>query len=161
MNDFLMSYLPSTWVADLMTKPFYSWPACESLHFVGLCLLIGCVGTLDLRMLGVAKGLPLGVVHRFVKWGILGFAINLVTGLLFFTSKPGLYLSNVAFAWKMGLIGVGGLNALTFYASGLGRRIAVLGPGEDAPLGAKIIAATSLIVWFSVMTLGRLLPYLA
>ncbi len=161
MNEFLMSYLPSTRVAAFVTGPFWTWPACESLHFIGLCLLIGCIGTLDLRMLGLAKGLPIGLVHRFVKWGLLGFAINLTTGLLFFTARPGLYLPNPAFAWKMGLICVGGLNALTFYASGLGRKVAVLGPGEDAPFAAKIIAATSLIVWFSVMTLGRMLPYLA
>lgn len=161
MKESLIQFLPTTRVAYWVTAPFWSWPACETLHFIGLCLLIGCIGTLDLRLLGFAKGLPIGQLGRFVKWGLLGFAINLTTGLLFLTARPGLYLFNPAFTAKMVLVGIGGLNALTFYVSGLGRKVAVLGPGEDPPLAAKIIAAMSLIVWFAVMSLGRMLPYLA
>ena len=56
------------------------WPLCETLHFIGLALLMAVVGLLDLRMLGFAKDIPLGPLQRLTPWGILGFAINLVTG---------------------------------------------------------------------------------
>ena len=52
------------------------WPACETLHFVGLALVIGNVGLLDLRLLGVEKRLPVAPLSRFVRWAILGFEIT-------------------------------------------------------------------------------------
>jgi hypothetical protein len=30
-----------------------------------------------------------------------------------------------------------------------------LGPGDDAPLLAKVVAGSSLFLWFAVITLGR------
>ena len=40
------------------------WPLCESLHFLGLCLLIGAAGFFDLRLLGFMKGVPLRSAKR-------------------------------------------------------------------------------------------------
>ena len=34
-------------VADLM-RTAWAWPIAESLHFLGLCLLVGSIGTFDL-----------------------------------------------------------------------------------------------------------------
>ena len=53
-----------------------------------------------------------------------------------------------------------GLNVLIFYVSGLARTVEALGPGEDAPLGAKLVAAASLFLWVAVMYMGRMLPYI-
>ena len=49
------------------------WPLCETLHFMGLALLVGIVGVFDLRILGMAKGLPVGPIQRLMPWAILGF----------------------------------------------------------------------------------------
>jgi hypothetical protein len=38
------------------------------------------------------------------------------------------------------------------------RRVAVLGPGEDPPQSAKIMAGLSLGLWFAILLLGRWLP---
>src|SRR3954463_7303948 len=45
------------------------WPLCETLHFVGMAMLIGIVGLLDLRMLGFVKGVPLRPLQRLLPWG--------------------------------------------------------------------------------------------
>ena len=45
-----------------------------------LCLLIGIVGMFDLRILGIAKGLPLASLKRLLPWGVFGFVLCLVTG---------------------------------------------------------------------------------
>ena len=58
-------------VDAFMTTP-WGWPTMESLHFLGLCLLIGGVGTFDLRLLGVAKRVPIAAVHHLIPWGIAG-----------------------------------------------------------------------------------------
>ena len=44
--------------------------------------------------------------------------------------------------------------------TGVFHQVESLGPGEDAPLGAKIIAVVSLVLWVGVMYLGRMLPFL-
>ncbi len=48
-----------------------------------------------------------------------------------------------------------GLNAAAFYLTGAFNAVEHLGPGEDAPLGAKFFAAASLMLWFAVIALGR------
>ena len=83
------------------------WPLCETLHFIGLALLLGVVGLLDLRMLGFGKDIPLGPLQRLTPWGILGFVINLVTGMLFFVGAPSQYVTNVAFLFKMAVYRTG------------------------------------------------------
>jgi hypothetical protein len=153
------------WVASTRLSAFVSghqwvWPACETLHFIGLALLIGNVGLMDLRLLGLEKRLPLAAVSRFVRWAVLGFVINLITGILFFAGNPYQYITNVAFGWKIAFIALAGVNVLVFYAAGIVRQVEALGPGADAPVSAKIVAATSLFLWIAVMYMGRMLPYI-
>jgi hypothetical protein len=153
------------WIASTRLSTFVSghqwvWPACETLHFIGLALLIGNVGLMDLRLLGLAKRLPLAAVSRFVRWAVLGFVINLITGIMFFAGNPYQYISNVAFGWKIAFIALAGVNVLVFYAAGIVREVEALGPDADAPVSAKIIAATSLFLWVAVMYMGRMLPYI-
>ena len=61
---------------------------CETLHFVGLCLLLGVVLTVDLRMLGVGKSLSFAALYQLLPLGMLGFTINLVTGMIFLSPRP-------------------------------------------------------------------------
>ena len=42
----------------------WGWPIAEIVHFVGLCLLLGTVGVVDLRMLGFLRGLSLAGLDR-------------------------------------------------------------------------------------------------
>jgi hypothetical protein len=138
----------------------WMWPLCEILHFMGLSLLIGVAGVLDLRLLGFAKRLPLAPLQRLVPFAAAGLGVNLITGMLFFTGDPAQYIHNGAFGMKMLFIVLAGLNVMVFYAAGLARAIDKVGPGEDAPLGAKITAAASLFLWVGVMFWGRMLPFL-
>ena len=156
----LAEWLTGTRLSMFVTGHAWVWPACESLHFLGLALLIGSVGLLDLRLLGFEKHSAFLPVNRFVLWGILGFFINLVTGLLFFVGNPAQYIHNIAFGWKVLFMLLAGVNVLVFYATGTYRRVGMLQPGEDAPLLAKVIAGTSLFLWFAVMYMGRMLPYI-
>jgi uncharacterized membrane protein len=141
--------------AELMTASKWWWAFMMDLHFVGLVLLIGTVGILDLRMLGFAKQIPIGPLHKLVPWAIAGFGINLVTGVLAFTGMADYYTYNWAFWIKMFAIMLLGLNVAAFYLTGAFESVRGLGPGDDAPPFAKFIAATSLFLWFAVITLGR------
>ena len=74
-------------IANIMQTGF-TWSIVESLHFLGLCLLVGAIGTFDLRLLGFARRVPIAAVHRLIPWGLLGFAINILTGTLFVMTEP-------------------------------------------------------------------------
>jgi uncharacterized membrane protein len=141
--------------AELMTASKWWWAFMMDMHFVGLAMLIGTVGILNLRLLGFAKQLPFDSVHQFVPWAMAGFGINLVTGVLAFTGMDQYYTYDWAFWLKMLAIMLLGLNVALFYLTGAFESVKGLGPGEDAPPLAKFIAATSLVLWFVVITLGR------
>jgi hypothetical protein len=139
------------------------WPVFEILHFAGMVMLIGTVGLLDLRLLGVARSLRPAPFQRLVPWGLAGFAINAVTGVLFVAGNQFAdteYVPNPAFHWKLIFIALAALNAGLFYVLGIGARVDALAEGERAPLPAKLIAATSLCLWVGVIAFGRLFPYM-
>jgi uncharacterized membrane protein len=140
-----------------VTSPPWMWPTCETLHFVGLCLLFGVATLVDLRVLGLMKGISFPALHRILPWGILGFGINLITGILFFVADPGQYTQNIAFQWKIFLIMLAGINVVYFTLFEAPWRLEA---GDDAPLLAKFVAATAILLVFGVMYFGRMLPFL-
>lgn len=150
-TPFSLGISDSTWIV----------PLSQIIHFFGLALLFGMAGMLDLRMLGLGKGIAIGEFsRRMVPWAGFGFLLNLVTGLIMFMGAPYMFVHNRAFGFKMLFIAVAGLNVLAFYVTGLARKVEALGSAEDAPWGAKIIAGVSLVVWIGVMFWGRMLPFL-
>lgn len=153
----LVLWLPTTKLAAFMHVGMM-WPTAESLHFIGLTLLIGTIGAFDLRLLGVGKGIPLAAMHRLIPWGVFGYSINVVTGLSFYTSAPDQYTYNPAFQLKLMFMLIAGLNIVFFYTTSF-RRITMLGPGEQAPLPARIVGGVSLVAWMGVITCGRLLTF--
>ena len=141
--------------ADLVLINKWWWAFMMDLHFIGLALLIGTVGILNLRMLGFAKQLPVAPLHRLTPWAMGAFGINALTGILAFIGMPNYYAFDVAFWLKMLALLLLGLNVAAFYLTDAFRSVEHLGPGEDAPPLAKFFAATSLVLWFAVIALGR------
>jgi len=158
MEKELVAWLLSTSLSAAVTGNAWVWPVLETLHFAGLSLLIGTIGLFDLRLLGMAKGLPPALMLRLIPWGMGGFAVNVVTGVLFFVGEPGNYVNNIAFYCKMAFVALAGINVLVFYLT-MAKRVEALGPGDDAPFGAKVVAAASLALWIGVMAAGRLLTF--
>jgi hypothetical protein len=152
-------WLKGSVFAHFITNSPWVWPACETLHFMGMALLIGVVGAVDLRMLGFMKGVSFEPLHRLLPWGIAGFVINLLTGFLFFAGDPYQYKDNIAFLFKVLFIVLAGINVLVFYLVPF-RQVENMGPGDDAPLSAKVIAATSIVLWMGVVYWGRMLPFI-
>jgi hypothetical protein len=149
----------------LMIKPVgrimhsrWGWPAAESIHFLGLSMLVGMIALFDLRLLGVAKRIPIAALHKLIPWGILGYAINVVSGSMFLMAEPDQYVFNPAFHFKLLFMALAGLNVLAFYSI-LYRRAMAAGADEEAPRGAKIVAMASLALWVGVIVCGRLLTF--
>ena len=166
MDSVLKSWLAWPAAEHFLSQYVWAWPLCETFHFFGICLLIGGVGMFDLRIIGMAKGLPVAALRRFLPYGVLGFILCAVTGALFVLGfRANLPLSSYevikADIWlqlKLLFILLAGVNLGAFYLTGMSRVVDALGPGEDAPLLAKVIAGTSLFLWFGVIYFGRLIP---
>ena len=142
-----------------MMHSAWGWPAMESVHFVGLSLLIGAIAVFDLRMLGMAKTIPISALHRLIPWGVAGYAINVASGSMFLMTEPDQYIYNPAFHFKLLFMGLAGLNVLAFYLTTTWRRVEALRPGERAPKPARFIAGASLFLWLAVIVCGRLLTF--
>ena len=136
----------------------WAWPVLESLHFIGMSVLIGTIGLFDLRLLGFARGVPYAALHRLIPLGICAYALNLCTGLFFMSGMPDQYLWNPAFRFKVTFMAVAGLNVLFFYTR-VFRRLQQLAPDTPPPIGARIAGAVSLTMWIGVMSAGRLLTF--
>lgn len=160
MEQALIDWLGSTNISEAIVLSPWLWPVAEIFHFAGMTLLVGAIGVLDLRMVGMAKQLPVAALHRFVPLGIAGFVINFITGVIFVVGASESYIGNTAFYLKMLFVVLAGVNVGLFYLTGIYRRVEALGPGESAPVGAVIIGASSLIFWTVVIYFGRHLPYL-
>jgi len=157
MIETLLNFSQATGVYAFMNSP-WGWPVAESLHFIGLCLLIGTVGLFDLRMMGFADDISLSALHRLVPFGVAGYLLNVTTGTMFLSSAPDQYLYNPAVQSKVFFMLIAGINMLLFYATtSAGIKS---GTGQAGSIRrAKVMAAVSLLCWCAVIICGRLITY--
>ena len=149
--------LSAAWISAVVISSPWTWPANETLHFIGLTLVFAVVLPLNLRVLGFMRRVPFAALHRLLPWAIAGFVLNLVTGMMFFVAASDQYTLNPAFYWKIGFLVLAGANIL--YLTGVDD-VWQVGAGARAPAMARAIAAASLFVWFGVIFWGRLMPFL-
>ena len=156
-ND-LASFALDSSLNEWIAATYWLWPVLEILHFIGLSLLFGGLLIVDLRMLGWFASLQQLRVNKLLPLVICGFAINLITGVLFYFGDPARYSANIAFKIKMGLILLAGCNAL-FHHVLLVRSV----PAQTEVLSQpfqKFSAVISLLAWLGVLLFGRLIPYI-
>jgi hypothetical protein len=138
------------------------WPVCEMIHYVGMSLIIGIIGILDLRILGLFKSIPLAALRPFVPWAIVAFVANLLTGFVFVsgTNQGAIfYIDNLSFHLKILFLLLAIFNLAIFRLSGLEKKVYETPAGADAPTAAKVISVLSLLAWVLVISSGRLLMY--
>ncbi len=155
----ILDTLTESPIGHMMRDIFWMWPFMENLHFLGLCALFGGLLVIDLRVIGIARFIPMKAAMSLIPFVLGAFSINLVTGFFFFCGDPYRYFYNLSFQWKMGLIVLAGVNALWFWL-GEHAKLVKLADGEQADFQAKVIATVSLAAWVGVIIFGRLIPYL-
>lgn len=162
MNPILstLRWLEHSSLGFMSRETFWLFPLGEIVHFFGLCLLVGAMLVIDLRLLGMLRRIPVAATLQLVPVALAGFLLNLFSGIIFISAYPQNYYPSTAFRIKMAVIAIGGINAIWF-----GRveypRIAHLGPQDTFGLRTRVFAALSLTVWFAAIILGRLLPFVS
>jgi hypothetical protein len=154
----LLVWVHDTAYGAMMRDIPWLFPTFQALHLMGMALLIGVIGVIDLRVLGFAKSLPVSPLHRLIPLALFGFAVNLVTGIGFFASEPYSFAVVWAFRIKLLLLALAGLNALWFRIS-ITPLVHRWGPGVDATPLAKAISAASLVFWVAIVFAGRFIAF--
>ncbi|MEJ1160570.1 DUF6644 family protein [Prosthecomicrobium sp. N25] len=152
-----LEWFKQAWPGPIVRSTSWLFSFGEILHFIGLCLLLGSLLFIDLRLMGFYRGASVRSVLAFLPWTLFGFLLNAFSGWIFFTSNPASYIENPAFLLKMLLIVLAGLNAAAFTLIEH-RAMLKVGPGQDTPALTKMLAGSSLLLWFAVLLLGRWLP---
>ncbi|MBV9505533.1 MAG: hypothetical protein JO323_11090 [Acidobacteriia bacterium] len=157
MMDFLakLEQMPfSQWV--LQSNSIWAYPTILFLHTVGMALVAGINGAIDLRLLGFASRVPIKPFERLYPIMWAGFAINLITGSILLIADATTKLTNPDFYVKMVFV-FGGIFILAAMRSKVFRDPKV----DEAPVSAtaKRLAFLSLVCWASAITAGRLLAY--
>jgi uncharacterized membrane protein len=144
-------------IAGFVNTTNWAWPTLETLHFMGLSMIMGVALMVNLRILGVGKNISFAALHRMLPWGILGFAINVATGFFFFVTTPDQYTQNLALHIKMILMMIAALNIFYFTTFNETWQLA---PGADAPVRAKVVTTFTVALWIGVIYFGRMMPFI-
>ena len=143
-------------VAAYVNETPWTWIASETLHFVGLSLLVGVMLLIDIRALGIVKTIPFSALERLLPWAALGVGLNITTGMLFFVARPEFYTGNSAFYWKLLFVLLASASTLYFlFDDGWSSK-----PGADVGVLTKVVAASALVLWVGVMYWGSMLPFI-
>jgi hypothetical protein len=126
-------------------------------HILGIATLFGSVLALDLRLMGLWRGVPLRQVETIaVPLSISGFALAAISGTAMLSANATEYAGNPFLLIKFSAIGLALLHVL------LATRLPAWrhryhGDGGNRPL--RIIGAVSLACWLVAISSGRMLGY--
>ena len=128
------------------------FPAIESLHLLGLAMMGGVVLLVNLSLMGFAIGRKPAAQLWRDTWPFLvsSLAVNIVTGLLLFTSEAIKLYYHEAFWVKMTSLLLASLFQFTVL-----RRVALSDPASVGPLRSKAAALISILLWSLVGAGGR------
>src|SRR5690606_34259445 len=108
---------------------------------------------MDLRMLGLGRGVPVQMAVHYLRPVAAGaLVLAILTGLTLFSVQPVEYFGNFAFRVKMLLLVAAVLNALVFTTFRAHRQ-----PEKPA---ARTMAVLSMGLWISVAVAGRFIGFL-
>lgn len=146
----------SRWVAG--SPSLLAYPTFLTLHTAGMAIVVGTCSVMALRVLGVAREMPLHAFRRAHRLVWSGFVVNAATGLALFAMDAEHKGTQTVFYVKLVLIAL----ALVCYAQ-LRRRVFINPSPADVPASglAKTFALLSLVLWAGATVAGRLMAYLA
>lgn len=154
-----MGVIESTTLGIAMRKSIWLYPAVETVHIIGLAILVGSIVVLDLRLLGFSRTLPVRkLAAHTLPWTVGSFLLIVPSGLMMFSAHATDFISSPLFIIKMGLVMAGVLNAAIFHTT-VFRGAAAWDVDVMPPAAARATAALSLLIWLTVIACGRLLAY--
>lgn len=152
MIDALLSGLQASPLAQLLRYSRWGYAAVNTLHVLGIALLVGAIAPLDLRLLGLWRGTAVEMLgHVLVPMAAGGLLLAIAAGLLLFSTRAPEYAALGLFRFKMLLVASGTLHALWLHT----RRDVLLA----STTRRRLAGGTSLSIWLAVLVSGRMLAF--
>jgi uncharacterized membrane protein len=137
----------------LVRQSVFLYPLANVLHVLAVLVFFASVAVMDMRLLGVLKGMPVEAVIAHLRPLAIGaLVIVVVTGITLFVPEAGAIARNPAFQVKLAAIALGFVNVLVNART-------LRQAGEGAVL-VRATAGASLVLWLAVAACGRLIAYL-
>jgi len=153
-------WLEGSWVGGGVRESLWLFPVIETLHLLGMTALVGAVAVFDFRLMGwvMRRERVAELGSRLLPWAWAGFAVQVITGAILFSSEAVKVYGNPAFRVKMLLIGLTGVHALIFHLI-VGRDVATWDAGATLPAKAKVAGGVSILLWIGVVAAGRFIGF--
>ncbi|MCU1223945.1 MAG: putative rane protein [Edaphobacter sp.] len=149
-----------THLSVALRESVWVFPIIETVHVIGITLLVGTIAILDLRLLGlVFRRERVSLIARQVlpvTW--TGFAIVMISGVFLFIAEAAQSYTNPAFRWKLLLLLLVGINPLVFHTT-VYRKVALWDETLAIPFRARLAGAISLTLWCGIVVAGRAIAY--
>jgi hypothetical protein len=152
----LITFVEQGTLGELVRENDLLFPFIESVHVLAVCLVVGSIAVVDLRLLGFASvDRPVGRLMRSILPITVGaFGLAVAAGSLLFISHASKYLENRFFIAKITLIALAGVNMAVFHLIGA-RNLDQWENDALPPLFARVAGGLSLFLWVSVVACGR------
>jgi hypothetical protein len=148
-------FAKSRWLVYIRDSSF-GMPALQSVHLVGLTILLAAILVLNLRLVGLSMvdwSLP-SLVRQLKPWSIGALTMVVASGIVMFLGNPEKYLASYPFLFKMTVLGLAIL-----FQFGVLRRLSTMEAGAAPGRRDVVVAGLSLTLWFTVGWAGRAIAF--
>lgn len=149
-------WLQSTSLSETIQSVSWLIPLVQSIHIVTIGIVFVSSLMIALRVLGRMRAdEPFADVwNRFAPWMWTGLGVMAVTGLTLVIGEPVREFTAVSFWVKMTLLAIGVTGTAL-----LGRSLKPVAIGANFSAGARTGAAALVVLWLTVIFLGRAIAY--
>ena len=134
-----------------------AYPVANTLHLLGLIMLVGGIGVVDLRIIGLWRALSVSELSRaLTPVAIAGLILMATSGVILFAADGMALARSSLFGRKLVIIAIALANAAAFrllWRTRYGRW------PDQAPVAARAMAAASLVLWLAAGASGRWIAY--
>jgi len=146
--------------SNALRESVWVFPIIESSHVLGLAFSVGTAVWFDLRLAGLSmRRYSVSETFGYVKtWMFGGFALMMITGVFLFWSHALQCYGSTFFRIKLILLLLAGMNIVIFHWTIVLRRT----DWDKAPIPppqARFAGFASLVLWMSIVAVGRLMAY--
>jgi hypothetical protein len=147
-------------LGEWMRSNLHAMPWVNAVHVLCITLVFGSILVVDLRLLGLLdKGRAVTrIADEMLRLTWVAFGGAVASGALFFAANATTYWFNDAFRFKMLAILLAGINMLAFQFITY-RGVAAWDRGVATPGAARLAGALSILLWISVIVLGRMIGF--
>lgn len=134
-----------------------AYPLANVVHLLGLVMLVGAIGILDLRLAGLFRAIPVVALSRaLTPIALVGLVLMLPSGATMFAADAPPMAASPIFRTKLLLIALALANAIAFRILWRDR----IDTWDVAPpIAGRLMAAGSVVIWLAVAALGRMIAY--